>query len=152
MATNNVDITLEKDSANIYDLQIDSGDLVSNTSFETAIQMSLLTDIRADSSEVPTPERRRGWWGNVANRTEDYNIGSKLWLLDQARNTEETLNLAIDYARNSLQWLIDDNEAENIEVTGQRSGDTIRLNIVVSRSQSQVESFFFDLWQNTKVI
>jgi len=147
-----VDLSLIKDAGNIYDLQIENGDFITTNSFETAIQMSLLIDRRANASEVPQPERRRGWWGNVANRVEDYDIGSKLWLLDQARSTEETLNLAINYVRISLQWLLDDNEAEEIEVTGERINSNIRIFIVVQRSQNKVESLFFDLWDNTKVI
>jgi len=148
----NVDVSLIKDDENIYDLNIENGDFVSNDSFETAIQMSIFGEVRADRSEVPTPEFRRGWWGNTTNRVVNYQIGSKIWLLEQARRTPTTLNLAIDYARNSLQWLIDDGHATNIEVSGEFTDEGVRLNIVIFRPQDKVQNFTFDLWDNTTTI
>jgi phage gp46-like protein len=148
----NVDLSLIKDEEGIYDLQIEGGDFKTNDSFETAIQMSIFAEERADSSEVPIAELRRGWWGNTANRVIDYQIGSKLWQLEQARRTPTTLNLAIDYARNALQWLIDDGHATNVEVAGEFSDDGIRLFIEVSRPQNKVTNVSFELWNNTVTI
>jgi len=139
-------------SDNIYDIDIVDGDIASTNSFETALQMSLLLDKRAISSEKPRPQDRRGWFGNLFNRIEDYNIGSKLWLLSQARNTQDTENRAVDYVNNSLQWLIEDGHATNINVSSSRTIEGISIFINIERQQDEVTTFTYNLWNNTLTV
>lgn len=145
-----VDLLLKQNSdTKFFDLSIKDGDFESVNNFDTSIIVSLFSDKRADASEVGSSHLRRGWWGDLFNDDPTFQSGSKLWLLDQARLTENILNSAIDYARNSLQWLVDDNLADNIQVTGILQENGIRLNIVIFRGQSKVFNRFFDLWQNS---
>lgn len=149
----NIDLKLRTvdELGETYDISFANGDFELVDNFDTAIDMSLFCERRADRSEVPTPERRRGWWGNELSRVAGFQIGSKLWLLAQARRTQETLNKAISYAQESLQWLIEDNLAEQVVVTGEYLDDVgIRLYITIYRSQSIVESRYYDLWTETK--
>ena len=89
-----------------YDLVIgDDGDFVKLDSFDTALQISLIgSDRRASATEEPIPQKRRGWIGNQYQPVE---YGSKLWLLYQARLTNETVNRARTYCQQALQWLVD---------------------------------------------
>jgi len=143
-----VDLALSKE-AGFFDLSITNGDFTSVDNFDTSITVALFADKRADETEIPPAELRRGWWGNPFNGDATFELGSKLWLLYQARNTQDTLNSAIDFAQNALQWSIDDNHAEKVEVNALFTNGTLGLNVKIFRDQSRVENKFFDLWQNS---
>lgn len=146
-----IDLALTQDEdTKIFDLSLVNGDFKIIDSFDTSLQVSLFADARADASEVPASERRRGWWGNQFINSLVSDLGSKLWLLEQSRRTQSVLNSAIDFARISLQWLVDEGHADDVEVSGvflNTSG--IRLTITIFRDQSRVETKFYDLWENT---
>ena len=94
----------------------EGGDFITAQALETAVMISLFTDARAAPDDVlPQGETdRRGWWGNALGEDP---IGSRLWLLRRARRRPETLNLARDYIREALAWLIEDGIARKVEVT-----------------------------------
>lgn len=131
-----------------YDLVIDGdGDFEKENSFDSAIIVSLTAERRADVSESPIPQKRRGWEGNEFMPVE---FGSKLWLLEQSRLTNPVLNQAEVYARQSLQWLIDFNYLKAIIVDADRlQRRTLRLNIDLFRFNGQVEHRYFEPWNNT---
>lgn len=132
-----------------YDLDItEEGDFVTLNSFDTAILMSLLTDVRADESEIQIANQRRGWLGNLFNTVINYEIGSKLWLLDQSRNNQLNLNRGIGFAQDSLLWLVTDNHCTDIKVTGQLTLNGIQLNIIISRVNDVTETSYI-LWENS---
>lgn len=132
-----------------YDLDVVSGDLAITNGLETAILMSLFVDKRAYASEVPRPELRRGWWGNLVGDYVNYNIGSKLWLLNQARRTQTNLNLAKTYAYDCLQWMLDEKLATNINVDASYVNQNLKLDINLYHNQNNIYSTSFTLWSNT---
>lgn len=46
----------------------------------------------------------------------DTSFGSRLHLLQRAKNTDTTRQLAMDYCREALQWMIDAGKAAAVEV------------------------------------
>jgi len=147
-----IDIAVAQNVEGIYDISFDdNGDFVRDRSYETAIRMSLFLDARADVSDIKPAELRRGWWGNGELYSIPHEIGSKLWLLQQRRNTVKARNDAIGYVKNCLQWLIDDNHAEKVEITASSEDvfDMI-LDIKITYSADLLETFRFNLWSNTK--
>lgn len=86
-------------------------DLLSGDELATAVLISLFTDRRATADDLVPDETgdRRGWW-------PDNTAGSRLWLLERAKETRETLLRAKGYATEALQWLIDDGVAAKVEV------------------------------------
>lgn len=138
------------DSKGYYDLIIDeNGDFEKENSFDSAIIVSLTAERRADVTESPIPEKRRGWEGNEFMPVE---FGSKLWLLEQERLTNQVLNQADVYAAQALQWLIDFNYLESIIVEADRSQRrTLGLNIDLFRFNGQIEHRYFEPWNNTGV-
>lgn len=141
-----VDIKINKTNT-IWDISFTNGDLTSTNSLDTAVLMSLYTDARASNSEVPEIQRRRGWWGNIVSNYPDYQIGSKLWLLYQARLNQNTLNLVKTYIYNCLSWMIDDGYITNIGIdTEATSNEGILVGIVLSISQNIVYNNSFQLW------
>ena len=101
------------------DLVMIDSDIASDAGLETAILLSLFTDRRAQPDDVPPsgdPNDRRGWWADQFADVEGDLIGSRLWLLDRAKATNETALRAREYALEALQWLIDDGVAASIDV------------------------------------
>lgn len=144
-----VDILMEKDNG-FYDLAFDNGDLKSTQGFTSALLMSIFCERRATPSEVAPPEKRRGWWGNAFLGFTDFEIGSKLWLLSQARADQVTLNNSITFATNALDWLIDDKYIDKINITAEYNEQNILLlAIQLLIGQDIVLNIGFKLWQNT---
>lgn len=143
------DIKLTQDDNGIWDINIVDGDFEVDNTFDINIIMSLFVDARADQSELPEPLRRRGFWGDLILYKNEDNItlGSKLWLIS-GRNTEDSLNRAIDFSRKSLQWLIDKNYVTTINVDGSRSINGIILNINFIVQDNSISEFNFKLWEN----
>lgn len=106
------------------DIALDGSDLATDDTLRTAAILSLFCDRRAEADdELPSQDGdRRGWWGDlpVDEGADDGRrdlIGSRLWLLSRAKELPETLNRAVQYAREALQWMIDDGVATKIDVT-----------------------------------
>jgi phage gp46-like protein len=147
---NYIDLKLTKDSDGIYDINIaDNGDFELVDDFSTAIDMSILTDKRADDSQQQIPKYRRGWWGNIANNVQGYEIGSLLWLLNQTRLTEDIKNDAKDFALDSLQWFLDEVYLKDIQAEVTRTArNELTLAITLVRYDNQIDKRFYNLWEN----
>jgi len=145
------DIALFQTESQFFDFEIENGDFKFTQGLDSAILTSLFLEKRADKSEVPRPELRRGWIGNLSNQDPTFEKGSKLWQLEQARLNQDSLNKAVNEAQLSLQWLVDDGLYIEIRVSGEirRASDSIRLQIVFVQSASETETRFFDLLINT---
>jgi phage gp46-like protein len=93
-------------------------DLASGRDLETAATISLFTDRLAhvdDRLPDPTEDDRRGWWADWDH--EGGPIGSRLWLLSREKETEDVRLRAEEYCREALQWMLDDDVADSIEVS-----------------------------------
>ncbi len=91
--------------------------LAQDTALDSAIIISLFTDARA----LPTDEYSgdpRGYWADALTVTGEtpVRLGSRLWLLRREKQIPATLRRAEQYAREALQWLIDDGIAQSIAI------------------------------------
>ena len=126
------------------DWSLAGGDLVSDQSLLSAILIALFTDrLAAPDDELPDQSGdRRGWWGDApldqtARPAKADLIGSRLWLLVRQKQTEAVLTKAIGWAREALQWLIDDGVAQRVTVVGEWGGLwVLKLGITLSRITS----------------
>lgn len=101
------------------DLAGDVTDLATDRGLTTAVLISLFTDRRAEDDDVPPsgdPMDRRGWWGDQFAAVEGDRIGSRLWLLDRSKNTNEARIRAEEYVREALAWMIEDKVCSSIDV------------------------------------
>lgn len=126
-------------AATAADLVLAAGDLETDDGLETALIVSLFTDRRAaDGDALPSPSAdRRGWWGDHAQPPVDGDrVGSRLWLLAREKQLPVVLDRAVAYAREALQWLIDDRVATRVEVEAEftRPG-LLGLLVVIERPQ-----------------
>ena len=143
------DVLIRPDQFGEYDLEFEDADFSSAEGFETAIAVSLFTDARAPASSVPDPLKRRGWIGNVLEPDLTFELGGLLWLFEQSRLTPEILNRVRLAARGSLQWLIDDGAAREVEVTAvQPDLRGIRVSIRITGLDNDVNQFSV-LWRRT---
>lgn len=114
-------------TADGFDLVKEPGRLAVDDGLETAVALSLFTDAPATDDELAaaglTREQNRGlWWGNDLVEVPGDLWGSKLWLLQRAKRTGETLARARDYATAAVQWLITDGVAIRVPITAQWYG------------------------------
>lgn len=146
-----IDIDVQSIGNDLFDIDVDpnTGDLVITEGFDTALKMSLFEERRADRTEVVPAENRRGWWANELFDEISFEIGSKLWLLDQARLNQETLNKAIGFVQDATRWLIEDGHLQEVRVSGILKSETIILTIDLLRDGSIVDSKSFDIWEAT---
>lgn len=100
------------------------------TSLVRAVVISLFTWRRAATDDPVDDNERFGWWGDSYPTIADDRIGSRLWLLRRVKLTVDTQRDAEFYAREALQWLLDDNQVLEVEVVSERA-DSYRLNLQV---------------------
>ncbi|WP_321865731.1 phage GP46 family protein [Paraburkholderia tropica] len=114
----------------IWDVDNSRGDwkfvapaLVTGDDLQSAVLVSLFTDRLANNDDsIPDGTGDpRGWWGDIG---EDKPIGSRLWLLDRSKQTQEVLSNARDYIIEALQWLVDDGVIASMDVQTQWVRDT----------------------------
>ena len=140
-----------------FELTVENGDFVNDSTFTTALIISLFTDRRAKAEDpLPDPENtdRRGWWADNLAEVQDDRIGSRLWLLSREKTIKDVLIRAKQYAEEALEWLIDDGVAAKVEVETERifrgnepTGDTLAIRVRVYSITETVESFTFQtLW------
>jgi phage gp46-like protein len=124
--------------------------LATDHNLESAVLLSLWTDASArDDDVIPDgTDDRRGWWGNW-ERPETIPLGSRLWLLDREKATEETRRRAEEYAAEALQWLLDDNVAVQVDVAasylevGPVPPMTLALRVEITRFDGSVYDWHF---------
>lgn len=143
------DVLIRANSDGLYDLVIEGNEFASANGFETAIPVSLFTDARAPAALVAEPQNRRGWIGNLMTASTLRQLGSILWALDQARITQETLNLARLEAQSSLQWMIDDGVALGVLVDVTRAARGSIIITIQITDTSNVVSRYQTLWRAT---
>lgn len=141
-----------------FDGQLLTGDLVlkdaglaTDAGLQTAVVVSLFTDRRAvEGDRLPVNDGDpRGWWGDLLADQESDQIGSRLWLLEREKQLPEVLVRAEEYAREALQWLIDDGIAETVAVTAEtvRTG-MLGLAVQIGRPNGETADYRFDrLWE-----
>lgn len=90
--------------------------LMSDTDLQTAILISFFTDRIAHPDDVILDGSGdpRGWIGDVPG---DPPIGSRFWLIDRSKQTNQVLNEANQYAVECVQWLIDDGVVQKFDIT-----------------------------------
>jgi phage gp46-like protein len=113
-------------------------DLQTGKDLKTAILVSLFSDSRANPEELLLDEDPRGWWSR--------DLGSLLWLLARQKATLQNLEKGIQYIKDALNWLIVQNIAKSIDVTGTIENRS-KFNFIISIKKSNDYRFQY-LWEN----
>jgi phage gp46-like protein len=102
-----------------FDAVLLGGDFIVDYSIRTAVAVSLLGDAEDLSSPDGDP---RGWWGDALSSIPGDATGSLWWTLARAKQTDETLNAAIQFAEQALQWMLDDGICSSLAVSAEWDG------------------------------
>lgn len=116
-----------------------------------AVIISLFTWRRAANDDPVDDEQRYGWWGDSFLAVAHDRIGSRLWLLQRVRLNEQTRLDAEYYAREALQWLIEDGHCKAVEVLAQRRTThriDLRTTLILSDGK-RLDINLEDSWQVT---
>lgn len=150
------DIGLFLNSKGQFDVQFKDGDLKPDNGLETAVILSLFTDVQVTDEEIPFGETsRRGWFGDKYLDIPGDKIGSKLWLLAREKRKVEVLRKTEDYCLQALQWLIDDGVASSVTATasfeGLVSDGKWAVEIKITKPTGQ-EFSFKAIWNEQRLI
>lgn len=122
------------------DFSIACGDLAIGNELANSVFLSLYTDRRANNDDkIPSGSDPRGFWADALTGTR---WGSRLWLLERAVMSQETLRLAEDYANESLAWLVSDGIAASVESKAEFL-DCDKMTIEVSIKKPNGENLAF---------
>lgn len=112
-----------------------------------AVVNSLFCWRRAEPDDDLPGKSRFGWW---ADTYADDRFGSRLWLLSRSKMTDDVAGRAESYAREALQWLLDDGVASEVDVTVERDGtDQLNLAVVITKpDQSKLSARFQNVWSD----
>lgn len=119
---------------------------------QRAVLISLFTWRRAQPGDVAAGEIRQGWWGDSFTSVAGDRIGSRLWLLQREKITQQTLLRAKEYASEALAWLVEDGLAARVEVAVERMGlDGVAMSIAIYRGGEVITAQIDDLWEQLRV-
>lgn len=109
------------------------GGLRAKAHLETAVLICLMTDARADPSELRDGDVNRGWPGDTFDmQGTEKPLGSKLWLLKRSTvDAIDTPRRAEEYALEALQTLIDQKAVASVEATATADPAGNRLSLSV---------------------
>ena len=134
------------------DIEISENDIKRDNTIITATTIMLLTDRRATLEEIQTanlfpsfPYDLRGWWGDTYR---DNPIGSKLWLNRRRKATDLVLTQHIQYAKESLGYLVESGVAKDVIVIAEwiRKGVMLMGIKVIRPDNSTTQQTFTFLW------
>lgn len=118
------------------DLTIVDQDLSVDAGMTTAVLLSLCTDRRCEDDDVPSSgdvDDRRGWWADQFADVEGDRFGSRLWLLDRSKRTNETALRAKEYAAEALAWMVEDSVVESVDVVTELTTSDLLIGVTVQR-------------------
>lgn len=120
--------------------------LAEDDGLQTAVLLSLFLDRLADAGDAALePTARRGWWGDAYPEVEGDHIGSRLWLLAREKQLPQVQARAELYAREALQWLIDDGVASAVDVAAEvPTAGVLGLAVTITRSAQPVLRYRFE--------
>lgn len=133
----------------LFEISSQGGDFDTVDGFETAILVSLFTNSRRDESDISNPLARGGWIGNWRTAKKQRELGGLCWTVEHERLTANVLNIAREYAKNALNWMIEDGLCRNVEVeTLPYKQREIQYNIAIT-SRDGIKYDYIYLWNKT---
>lgn len=137
-----------------FDWALDGPALATDDGLRTAVILSLFTDAEAAPDDIlpdGSGDRRGTWMDQPVDGGPKDLMGSKLWLLARAKATTETAARAQRYANDSLQWLLADGVADQVQVTASwLNGEDLALAVAITRQvNGQPVNHRYDFVWNT---
>lgn len=138
----------EPEWADIYLFAEEQDKAILDDGLENYILLSLSTNRRADSTDIlpSNSTEKQGWWGDGL---DDVLFGSKLWLRQNLRMSPELLAFVKQDIEEALQWMIDDDIIDALQVTVTRdTEDANRLAFLIELFKQNEGQIGFDYYFN----
>lgn len=110
---------------------VDLVDAADHEGIESELVVAILSDARVDPSEVPPGTPLRGYWADSFDPSGEQ-LGSRLWLLEQAAATPANARRAEQYLRDATAYLLRDKRARAIDVAAELEGERIVASVTVT--------------------
>ena len=123
------------------DIAVENDDLKSEEGLRTAVVISLATDARAKPEQTDqSSEDLRGYWADIDPASPK--TGSLLWTLTRSKQVPSTLRPMEKYAREALQWMVDDGIAKSVSVVASdlRTG-VWALDVTITKPDGTASNF-----------
>lgn len=122
-----------------FDLDLDNP--VGNSLY-SKVCMLLFTDAKCEKYERPKQEKScRGFWGFSV---EKINAGSKLWLLERSKKTNQILNDVRSYCYQALEILLIEKTILDLKIDSYFEKNAIVIKIILHTNQGD-ENIYFNL-------
>ncbi len=118
------------------DLSYQAGSLRHGDELATAVILSLFLNAPAKPGDVvPEGADRAGWWADAFDEDHPGDVqGSRLWLLERMKVSDEKVRLAREYAEEALAWMVEDQVAAEVIVEAIRhADDSIWMSVDIRR-------------------
>jgi len=110
-----------------------------------SVVISFFTWRRAEPDD--NADQPMGWWGDTWPAVQNDRYGSRLWLLQRSKLTNQLLPTVRGYIKECLQWMLDDDVASRIDIDVRRTGITeLSCSVTLWRRDGPVTISFSDLW------
>lgn len=133
------------------EINIVNGLIMPDMGFRTAVYISLFGGNKEDNGEVVTNET---WWGNkFENLSENEKYVSRFQaFINSVPMTSKNISLAEEKIKQDLQWFIDDQIAESVDVDIKViDKKRIDVKIVITKAGEIIESGNYGVqWGNMK--
>lgn len=122
-----------------FDLALDQDDVRAEGGLNTAVLMSIFSNLRIDEEG--------GYWADyLADITGD-RLGSNLWRLSRGRNDQDNRLAMVSAIEDALAWLVEDSVAESVEVElSQINTDRVTFGIKINNFTDDRDTAFNLLW------
>lgn len=127
-----------------FDIHLAGASIVSGLDLRTAVLLSIFSDRRAMPDDKTPGSSRGGWW---ADSMDGYKWGSRHWLLERAKQTNDTLNRDRAFIQECLKWLVEDGVASKVEVANEwvpRRMGVEHVEISIYKPEGALEMIKFD--------
>lgn len=86
--------------------------------------------------------------GDTWPAVQNDRTGSRLYLLRRSKLTNKTPQLARDYVREALAWMVEDGVASRLDINAVRTGtDSLALAITIYQRDGNIHNIIFDdIW------
>lgn len=136
---------------------VNPGDLQCGNGLRTQVIIALLTDARAEASELRSGDENKGWIGDTFDvMAGETPIGSKLWLLRRSALYDGIEVQAELHARMALKTLVDQGACVRADVTAMIDRSASRLDMAIAlygRDGAKIYNEKFELlWRQVDAV
>lgn len=125
----------------------------SESAWQRAAVISLLTWRRAGADDRLDDDERYGWWGDSFPTVADDRIGSRLYLLRRRTLDAETVRDAEAFAHEALAWMLDDGRVTAVSVTTTRGVNRLEMAVRLTlRDGRTIDVQLDNLWLVINVV